>query len=294
MQIAFIGLGEAGTALISGWGPARAGQIRAYDIKLDAPATAPEIRERASALGIGCCDTLAGALAGADLVFSVVTADQAVTAACAAAPHLAPGTIFCDLNSCAPSSKLESAGVVDAAGGRYLDVAVMAPVYPKLNMVPLLVSGPHALEIAPMLVALPMAPRVVAGDVGRASSIKMIRSIMVKGIEALSAECFLAAARAGVTDEVIASLSASPADTDWDTRAAYNLERMLRHGARRAAEMEEVARTLRDLDLPDDMAAATVLWQRRVAATGVAPPADDAPLAATTGPILRALAPDET
>ena len=294
MQIAFIGLGEAGSALISGWGPARGGQIRAYDIKLDTPATAHEIRERAAALGIACCDTLAGALADADLVFSVVTADQAVSAARAAAPHLAPGAMFCDPNSCAPSSKRESAALIDAAGGRYLDVAVMAPVYPKLNMVPLLVSGPHAADIAPLLEALPLAVRQVEGDVGRASSIKMIRSIMVKGIEALSAECFLAADRAGVTDEVIASLSASPADTDWRARGAYNLERMLRHGFRRAAEMEEVSRTLRDLDLPDDMAAATVLWQRRVAGTGMAPPAEDAPLDATTGPILQAVAPDET
>ena len=291
LQIAFIGLGEAGSALISGWGTARSGQIRAYDIKLDDPATAPGIRDRAAALGIDCRDSLAGALEGAELVFSVVTADQAVAAARAAAPLLAPEAMFCDLNSCAPSSKHESARLIGAAGGRYLDVAVMAPVHPKRNMVPLLVSGPHAEAIAPVLEALPMAPRVVAGDVGRASSIKMIRSVMVKGMEALSAECFLAATRAGVADEVIASLSASHADSDWPTRAAYNLERMLRHGARRAAEMEEVARTLRDLGLPDDMAVATVDWQRRIAATGIAPPADGAPLDATTAPILEALAP---
>ena len=166
----------------------------------------------------------------------------------------------------------------------------MAPVHPKLNMVPLLVSGPHAEAIAPVLEALPMAPARVAGEVGRASSIKMIRSVMVKGIEALTAECFLAAARAGVADEVIGSLSASHGGGDWDTRAAYNLERMLRHGARRAAEMDEVARTLRDLDLPDDMATATAGWQRRIVATGVAPPPQDTPLDAVTQPILDAMA----
>ena len=88
MDIAFIGLGEAGTALISGWGAARAGRIRAYDIKLDDATTAAEIRDRAAGLGVSCCDTLAAALDGAELVFSVVTADQAVAAAAKRAGEL--------------------------------------------------------------------------------------------------------------------------------------------------------------------------------------------------------------
>lgn len=276
MRIAFVGMGEAGSAFVSGWGSARAGSIRAYDIKTDLPGTAGEMRARYEALGIAGCGTLAEALTGADMVFSVVTADQAVAAAEAAAPHLGQGTYWCDLNSVAPSSKERAAGLIEAGGGRYVDVAVMAPVHPKRNLVPLLVSGPHAGEVLPLLEALPMAPRLVEGAVGRASSIKMIRSVMVKGLEALTAECVLAAVAAGVEDEVLGSLLKSHPGTDWPTQAAYNLERMLVHGARRAAEMEEVARTLRDLGLPDDTAQATVLWQRRVAETGATPPEGDA------------------
>ena len=90
------------------------------------------------------------------------------------------------------------AEVIEAAGGRYIDVAVMAPVHPKRNLVPLLISGPNARDAAPILEALPMALRVVEGPVGRASSIKMVRSVMVKGLEALTAECVLAAVAAGV------------------------------------------------------------------------------------------------
>jgi 3-hydroxyisobutyrate dehydrogenase-like beta-hydroxyacid dehydrogenase len=115
---------------------------------------------------------------------------------------------------------------------------------------------------------------VVAGEVGAASSIKMIRSVMVKGLEALSAECVLAAVAAGVEEEVLGSLMKSHPGTDWPARTAYNLERAMRHGARRAAEMEEVAKTLTDLGLPDDMARATVDWQRRIAETGLAVPDD--------------------
>jgi 3-hydroxyisobutyrate dehydrogenase-like beta-hydroxyacid dehydrogenase len=97
----------------------------------------------------------------------------------------------------------------------------------------------------------------------------MIRSIMVKGLEALTAECVLAAVAAGVEEEVLASLMRSHSGIDWQAQAAYNFERAMVHGARRAAEMEEAARTVADLGLPDDMARATVQWQRRIAGAGV-------------------------
>jgi 3-hydroxyisobutyrate dehydrogenase-like beta-hydroxyacid dehydrogenase len=267
--IAFMGMGEAGSAIIGGWGESRAGAIRAYDTKSDSPVTAGTMQARYRDLGITGCASPAAAVAGAGIVFCTVTADQAVVAAEAAAPHLAPGAFWCDLNSCAPSSKRRAAAVIEAAGGRYVDVAVMAAVHPKRNMTPLLISGPHAEAIAPVLTDLPMAPRVVAGEIGAASSIKMIRSVLVKGLEALTAECVLAAVAAGVEDEVLGSLLRSHPGIDWPGQAAYNFERSIVHGERRAAEMEEVARTLSDLGLPDDMARATVAWQRRIAAAGV-------------------------
>lgn len=288
-KISFIGMGEAGGAVVTGWGSARAGAIVAYDIKLDASGTAGEILDRCDRLGITVARSAKEAVQGAEIVFSTVTADQAVAAAEAAAPHLRAGTFWCDLNSCAPSSKRRAAAIIEAAGGRYVDVAVMAPVYPKMNMVPVLIAGPHAQTVAPVLEALPMALRVVEGDIGAASSIKMIRSVMVKGLEALTAECSLAAVAAGVEEEVFASLAKSHPGIDWPQRAAYNFERSLVHGERRAAEMEEVVKTLSDLGLPNDMAASAVNWQRRIAATAV--PAPASPSAADLRPIAEALLP---
>lgn len=286
MKIAFVGFGEAGSALAQGWGAARAGDIRAYDIKSDDPNTAPEITARCAALGVHCCTSLADAVMGADLVFCTVTADQAVIAAKAGAQAIDQGTIWFDLNSCAPASKRISADAIEAAGGRYVDVAVMAPVHPKLNLVPCLLSGPHAADMAPVLADLPMAVRVIDGPVGAASSIKMIRSVMVKGLEALTAECVLAAVAAGVEDEVLGSLAKSHAGTDWPRAAAYNFERSIAHGERRAAEMEEVAKTLTDLGLFADVTEGTIKWQRRLARSGV--PIPDAP--PEDGPVDVAMA----
>lgn len=267
-DIAFIGMGEAGGAIVGGWGADRAAAIRAYDVKSDSADTAAAMAARHRELGIVGCASPREAVEGATLVLCTVTPDQAVAAAEATAPHLAPGAFWCDLNSCAPSSKRRAAEIVEAAGGRYVDVAVMSPVHPKLNMTPLLISGPHAEAAAPLLTDLPMAARVVAGGVGAASSIKMIRSVVVKGLEALTAECVLAAVAAGVEEEVLGSLMRSHPGIDWPRQSAYNFGRAIAHGARRAAEMEEVAKTLTDLGLPDDMARATADWQRRIAAAG--------------------------
>lgn len=263
-RIAFIGFGEAGGAFAEGWKEAPPGRLSAWDIKLDDPDAAATMRARMERLGVVAAPDAAAALDGAEIVLSLVTADRAVEAARSYAPHLAPGTLWCDLNSCSPGSKRIAADTVGRAGARYLDVAVMAPVYPLRNLVPCLLAGPEAVEVATTLAGLPMTVEVAGDRVGEASAIKMIRSVMVKGMEALTAECALAAERAGVADRVLASLEGGPNGIDLARRAAYNFERSLRHGARRAAEMEEVAATLEELGLPAPMSRATADWQRRL------------------------------
>jgi 3-hydroxyisobutyrate dehydrogenase-like beta-hydroxyacid dehydrogenase len=114
-----------------------------------------------------------------------------------------------------------------------------------------------------------MWPRVVDGSVGSASSIKMIRSIMMKGMEVLTAECVLAAVRAGDDDEVLSLLQASNPDFGRPARSVYNFERSL--GIRRAAEMREVVKTVADLGFAPDMASATVEWQARMGALAPGP-----------------------
>ncbi len=277
-KVALIGFGEAATAFAAGW--RQAGiipDLRAFDIKTaqgDAATAAAKWQDYESA-GLAGCATQGEALDGAEAVFSLVTADQAHVAARAAAAAMAPGTLYFDCNSCAPDTKRASAAVIDAAGQFYVDVAVMAPVHPKRHRTPLLISGPHVQAAAPVLAALGMQAGVVPGDVGRASAIKMMRSVMIKGLEALVLECVLSARKAGVDGEVLASLDATFPGFDWPGRAAYMMERATSHGIRRAAEMREVARTVTDLGLPGGMAAASVGWHQAMGDLGLAPGPDD-------------------
>ncbi|MHA6720786.1 DUF1932 domain-containing protein [Sphingomonas sp. RS6] len=270
--IAMIGFGEAGAtfARAGGW----EASARVFDRKTDTD-DAAAMRDRYADAGVEGAATLAAALAGRPLVLSLVTADQALAAAEAAAPHLASGALYCDGNSVAPQTKQAAARTIEAAGGHYVDLAILSPVDPARLAAPLLVSGARAEAAAAMLAALGFQNISTAGDaVGRASSIKMIRSVMVKGIEALTAECLLAAETAGVRDAVLASLDASERARPWEARADYNLDRMMIHGLRRAAEMEEVIKTLEALGTGAEMTRGTVARQRAIGALGLGTPPD--------------------
>tara|TARA_A100001011_G_C14172339_1_gene783110 strand:- start:77 stop:982 length:906 start_codon:yes stop_codon:yes gene_type:complete len=263
-SIAFIGLGEAASTIISGWGKDRNKQIRAFDVKLQKSDKKEEIISRASKLDIGLKFSLKGLLRDADLIFSTVTADQALHVAREASSFLKDKAYFFDLNSSAPSSKQKSCKSIEANGGSYVDVAVMAPVVDKKNLVPLLISGGKAAKAIAVLEKLPMNVKVIDGPVGRASSVKMVRSIMVKGLEALTAECALAAVEADVLDEVFNSLSAEHPHFDIIKHSTYNFERSLSHGERRAEELKEVSKMLEDLRLANHMSKATAIWQNNL------------------------------
>jgi 3-hydroxyisobutyrate dehydrogenase-like beta-hydroxyacid dehydrogenase len=254
--VALVGFGEAGEAFVRS--PGWRGETRAWDIL-------PERRAAMAACGVETGESAPAALGDRAFILSLVTADSALDAARDCAAHLPEGALWCDMNSVAPQTKREAAAAIEAAGGRYVDVAIMAPVDKGLA-VPLLVSGPHALAAQPLLEALGFTDiRIVGDEVGRASAIKMIRSVMVKGLEALSWECADAAEKAGVFDEVMASLDASEKAIGWAERVAYNRERMETHGLRRAAEMEESAKTLQGLGVEPVMTRGTIVRQRQAA-----------------------------
>jgi len=267
--IAFIGFGEAGQTLSRGLlGEAGRPAIRTYDSLFGTPAGAP-LERAAKALGVGIAGSHADAVRGADIVFLAVTASSSLEAARACLPGLAPGQLFLDINSVSPRRKIEAAALVAPAGAAYVDVAVMAPVAPYLHKVPCLIGGPGAEALAPRAAALGMKMELVSAEVGQASAIKMFRSVVVKGLEAILVESMVASSEYGVEARVLASLQESFPGIDWEKLAGYMLERVVSHGKRRAAEMREVAATLEGIGLEPLMAAATAERQQWIADLGV-------------------------
>jgi 3-hydroxyisobutyrate dehydrogenase-like beta-hydroxyacid dehydrogenase len=269
LGLLFLGYGEAAQAFAE----APLVPFGAYDRKTNDASTRDDKHGDYTRTGAIGFEANADAVAAAPLILSLVTADQALAAARETAAAIRPGTLFCDCNSVAPDTKRLAAQAFKAAGGRYVDVAVMAPVHPARRKVPLLLSGPHAAAGEAALRAVGFSNvRVLHGPLGASSSVKMIRSVMVKGLEALTTECVLAADRAGVTEEVIASLNASWPGTDWAQKADYNLERMMVHGLRRAEELEEVVKTLEGLGTGAAMSRGTVERQRAIGRMGLTAP----------------------
>jgi 3-hydroxyisobutyrate dehydrogenase-like beta-hydroxyacid dehydrogenase len=267
--IAFIGFGEAGQAIASGLREAGVKTISAWDI-LFPLLEGERLRQAAEAISVRCADSPAEAVRGADVIVSAVTAASSIEAAQSVKPHLAGNPYFLDINSVSPGRKQETAKLL-GGGARYIDVAVLAPIHPARHRTPMLLAGPHAQAIVPVLTALAMRVNVAGAEIGAAAAIKMVRSVMIKGIEALTLECFLAASRAGVVDEVAASMKNNYPGLDWAKMVPYNLERMASHGERRAAEMEESADTLRELGVEPLMTMATVRRQREMGQIGKQP-----------------------
>ena len=264
--ISFIGFGEAGQAIASGLRDAGIERIAAWDILFPDPAGAP-LKTAGESIGVRMASSAGDAVRETDMVISAVTAASSVDAARSVAPHLTGNPHYLDINSVSPGRKQETAKLLGERA-RYVDVAVIAAIHPARHRTPLLISGPYAEKLSPLLRELDMQLAVVGPEIGSAAAIKMIRSVMIKGIEALTLECFLAASRAGVLEEVTASLKNNYPTLDWTKIADYNLERMASHGERRAAEMEESAATLRELGLDPLMVDSTVKRQREMGAIG--------------------------
>ena len=266
--ITFIGYGEAGGILADAL--AKENPVTVWDCKFNGPERDAMIM-KARQGGVQAAISLADALTGAELIFSTVTAGSALDVASQAAPLMADKQYFLDLNSVAPQTKRQAAERFKP--GTYVDVAVMAPVPPALRT-PLLIGGPQGEAIAELLTALGCHARYGGNDIGSVSAIKMCRSVMIKGLEALTVECLFAAHRYGVEEAVLASLHASFPSLGWnDAFPGYLISRVAEHGFRRSEEMEEVVKTLRDAAGDSVMSQATAIAQRhlpeRMAALGI-------------------------
>ena len=272
-RIALIGFGEVGQRFGREFLATGLFEVATYDILFNNSPTGAGLREQARALKVEAAASAAAAAEGARIVFSCVTATAAKDVAEEAGTYLRPGQFFVDINSVSPETKRADAAAVDPSGASYVECAVMAPVAPYGIKVPILLGGTHGKELAALLNPAGMRMELASAVIGKASAIKMCRSIMIKGIEALAVECFLTSRRYGVEDTIIDSLEETFPQMDWEKLAGYLIGRVVQHGRRRAAEMREVAATETAIGLEPLMAAATAARQDWLADEAVAMPA---------------------
>ncbi len=260
LHIGLVGYGEVGRILAEDLRARGGARIGAYDIKLGTAQEGPLIAH-AARHGVQLAASHEALAAEADLVLCAVTASQTVAVAEAWAPAIQPGTWFLDFNSASPGAKVRAAALIDGAGGRFVEGAVMTSVPPYRIRVPLLLGGPHAEGLKPLLDELGFVARVGSPKLGVASATKMCRSVMIKGLEAMVIESFTTARAYGVEAAVLASLAETFPGVDWERQGAYFFQRVIQHGRRRAEEMREAAQTVREAGLEPWSAAGTAQRQ---------------------------------
>ncbi|WEX10531.1 NAD(P)-dependent oxidoreductase [Chelativorans sp. AA-79] len=271
MHIAFIGFGEAARAFVRTLREAEPGlRFSAYDVLLGSADDA-SMRAAAEAENVELANTPEDAVEEADWVVSAVTAASSFDAARSVAAALRGSRVYLDINSVSAGVKQRTAALIGESGCVYVDMAVMSPVHPRGHRSPVLIAGNLDAALIGRLEELKFDFELVGREPGMAATIKMVRSLFVKGLEAISVQMLMAAERAGCLERVKGSLAESFPQFEWDRFLSYEFERVATHGVRRAAEMRESAVAMEELGFPEGraLAAAIAALQEAVGGLGL-------------------------
>jgi 3-hydroxyisobutyrate dehydrogenase-like beta-hydroxyacid dehydrogenase len=270
-QLGMVGYGEVGKIISSGL-KSHMLSVHAWDLKFaDEKAKTSEL-DHAKNAGIDAANSMQATCQASNFIVSAVTASQTLAVAQEAALHIRAGSVFLDLNSASPGTKQQAAKLIEAAGAHYIEAGVMTSIPPYGIRVPMLLGGVLSALLAPQLIALGMDVKAVSADIGIASAIKMCRSVMIKGLEALVIESYATARKYGVEDHVIPTLAETFPSIDWQQTGAYFFSRVVQHGKRRAEEMRESANTVQEAGFEPYMATAIAQkhdWVAGLARDGV-------------------------
>lgn len=280
--IALLGFGEAGSAIArglaadGGWrGPSHPGdnaprRLIAIDPALDKDARGTALGKEAHRLDVAIADRYTEALSEADLVICAVQGEHALEAATSAAPLLKKGALFLDLCTVTGKMSDEDRAPIEAAGGRYTDVAVMGGFFKSGIKAPMLVAGEDVEPVVAWMNANGFDTKALGTKPGSASAVKMLRSVIMKGIEALAVESFVAAERQGILKEVMGCLGDVDV-TGFSGTLAMLAQTHVVHAHRRWEEMGLVAQTLRETGVEPLMTEAIEMSHRRTVDAAIAP-----------------------
>jgi 3-hydroxyisobutyrate dehydrogenase-like beta-hydroxyacid dehydrogenase len=262
VQVGFIGFGEAARVLAGGLNAAGASLLAYCHGTRHAPPYAAEFRREAAALGVRLVDTLEDLARGAEVLISAVSPGAAGAVGAETAWLLGPRHLFVDVNAVAPATKDVIAAGVAASGARFVDAELMGAASLYGAAVPLYVSGSGAEEFRQAFAPLGLNVTLVAGAPSAAATLKMLRSVVTKGMEAVIVEAMFAAFRAGVR-EAFAAITGPMDAVKFSDFARMCITSDPIHAGRRAEEMQgvsEVARRLGGEPIMTDAAQRRLAW----------------------------------
>lgn len=266
---AFIGFGELGTALARGLGHSGAHRLRAYTRERAQPAAASALAERLYRAQTHRCDTLDEAITGATAVLSVVPAQASLTVVAQCAPLLQPGTYFVDFSAAPVADKKAGAVLIAEADALYVDAAVLGTVSASGFEVPILASGPGAGGWQTLVEPEGLRVEAIDAPTGDATLVKLLRSVYMKGRDALIVEMMLAARRYGLEERVADSIQGPGEQVPFPAVAERVLCALALHAERRADELLASSAVVRAAGVDPLISRAGAEVLRGVAALGL-------------------------
>jgi 3-hydroxyisobutyrate dehydrogenase-like beta-hydroxyacid dehydrogenase len=254
--VALVGVGELACSIAEGLARAGLQEIRGYSRPRADAAAARSLELRAAGAGIVLYPSLEEALSGVGVVMATVPYSAAPEVARTSAPLLEAGCLYIDVAPLAPAEKQEVAALVAANGGSFVDAAVLGTVAADGWQVPIVAAGPGAAAWRELVAPGGMNVRVIDGPPGRAALVKLLRSVYMKGRDALVVETLVAARRWGLETEVIDSIRGPGERVCFRELAERVMRAVSVHAGRRADELEASAGVLREVGLEPTMASA--------------------------------------
>jgi 3-hydroxyisobutyrate dehydrogenase-like beta-hydroxyacid dehydrogenase len=249
-KIGFIGFGEVGRALsqrMKGMG----GEIVVYDKFPD------RVKERAEELKIPLIEQMVELIHSCSLLLSTLWPDAALESAKETAPFLSTGQIYCDLNSISPETTEEIQKVISPSGADFVKIGIMAGIPDRGFAVPLIAGGKKAKEVEEILSSLGLSIQAISLDPKHPAAIKILRSVCLKGLVAVTYEMLRGAERYGVSDQILESASEVMSKASFKDTLNNWLASTAIHARRRAKEMEEAIETLENAGIDPVMSIGT-------------------------------------
>lgn len=247
VKIGFIGFGEVGYTFSRAMNEAGA-EITAYDILLEDPKRADDVKKRISETGskIGALEDVLGNNA---YVLSTVTTQAAKEAAETCATMLEPGNIYVDLNSTSPSVKVDISKIIETTGAEFVEAAILGAVGVTGAKTRIFTGGVKGREVAETLNGFGMNVRFYSPEIGKASTFKMLRSIFSKGVEALLLEMMVAGRRAGIEMDLWEDITNFMASKSFDKIGTNWMQSHAVAHKRRYYEMLQVIETMGEIGI---------------------------------------------
>lgn len=201
-------------------------------------------------------------------ILSTVTTQVAKDVAQESMQYLQPGQIYVDLNSTAPSIKIEINKIIEKSGADFVEGVILGAIGVTGGQTHILTGGIKGPEVARFFSDVGLNVSFYKEEIGKASMFKMLRSIFSKGLEALLLELLIAGKRAGIVEDLWKDITELMNGKPFEQIASNWIQTHAVAYKRRYYEMIQVTETIQDLGIDPLISSGTKAFFERSLSLG--------------------------